>query len=237
VDKKICVVCKLEKPLLEFIKDNRRKNGRGSRCLLCHSKAENARIRTPEGKESKKKSDATYRKNNLEKICVKKRTRYVEGTQIINSYKCIPCMDCGKTFPPDCMELDHVRGKKVIRVSALKFSSRDKLLEEILKCETVCAVCHRIRTENRREPSKEKRLLEHRAMIDEFKIKPCVDCELCFPPVAMDLDHVRGEKILEISNMGHYPRWKVIKELEKCDVVCANCHRIRTRIRAEWSPL
>ena len=126
-----------------------------------------------------------------------------------------------------------VSDDKVIEVSAMKSLSRDKILKEIVKCEPVCAVCHRIRTESRRNPSTEKRLLEHRAMINEFKSKSCADCGLCYLPVAMDLDHVRGDKLLEISNIGHYPRHKVLEELDKCDVVCACCHRIRTRLRQD----
>lgn len=46
----------------------------------------------------------------------------------------------------------------------------------------------------------------------------------------MDFDHVRGEKELPIANaLAHNVDLKLIaKEIEKCEVVCANCHRIRT---------
>lgn len=49
----------------------------------------------------------------------------------------------------------------------------------------------------------------------------------------MDFDHVRGEKSFGI-NVGlklNYPVEDMMKELEKCDVVCANCHRERTHNR------
>lgn len=59
---------------------------------------------------------------------------------------------------------------------------------------------------------------------------PCVDCGGIFPPICMDFDHVKGDKIIHIS--GAVARGWAIKriqaEIDKCEVVCANCHRIRT---------
>jgi hypothetical protein len=69
-----------------------------------------------------------------------------------------------------------------------------------------------------------------RAIVDDIKRKPCKDCGRRFHPVAMDFDHVRGKKIASISAMCR-SGWseKVIrKELAKCEVRCAVCHRLRT---------
>ncbi len=65
--------------------------------------------------------------------------------------------------------------------------------------------------------------------INEKKNKPCVDCGKVFPPCAMDFDH-RRDKITEVSNMRRVGMSldQVKAEIKKCDVVCANCHRIRT---------
>lgn len=70
-------------------------------------------------------------------------------------------------------------------------------------------------------------------MVREAKDKPCADCQEKFPYYVMDFDHVRGKKIAAISrliNKGSLSA--LLAEMEKCDVVCANCHRIRT-----WSYL
>ncbi len=78
-----------------------------------------------------------------------------------------------------------------------------------------------------------QRLLAFREWINSLKKKPCKDCGGKFHPVVMDLDHVRGEKIKNISGMWSWEREKVLEELEKCDLICSNCHRVRTHERRQ----
>lgn len=68
---------------------------------------------------------------------------------------------------------------------------------------------------------------------------PCLDCGGLFPPQAIDFDHCRGVKTMELSqggSHGHHGEWprlpgatwdQVIEELAKCDVVCKGCHKRR----------
>lgn len=67
-----------------------------------------------------------------------------------------PCHDCGKHFPPECMDFDHLPGfQKAGLVSQFaNWGRKEKAMEEIKKCEIVCANCHRIRTKNRRAQKK-----------------------------------------------------------------------------------
>jgi hypothetical protein len=67
--------------------------------------------------------------------------------------------------------------------------------------------------------------------LDKMKAQPCMDCGGRFPACAMDFDHVRGKKKFVLSAIGGHNWNKVLKEAKKCDVVCANCHRIRTTRR------
>lgn len=62
---------------------------------------------------------------------------------------------------------------------------------------------------------------------------PCVDCGLFYPACAMDFDHVRGEKSFGIAvGIEGGRAWPtILAEIEKCELVCANCHRIRTFVR------
>lgn len=64
--------------------------------------------------------------------------------------------------------------------------------------------------------------------------RPCADCRSSFPPICMDFDHVRGKKIRDICHMTNLPIKSIQKEIDKCDLVCANCHRLRTQYRAAF---
>lgn len=63
----------------------------------------------------------------------------------------VPCRDCGEIFPVWVMHWDHLPGfEKVDQVSSMVQSrTRSVVLEEIKKCELVCANCHVLRTVRR----------------------------------------------------------------------------------------
>lgn len=61
----------------------------------------------------------------------------------------------------------------------------------------------------------------------------CTDCDITDVRV-LQFDHVpeRGPKLFNIPSRVHIGNWDLVAaELDKCDVVCANCHAIRTRSR------
>lgn len=71
-----------------------------------------------------------------------------------------------------------------------------------------------------------------KAWMLELKSKPCTDCRHKFPACCMDFDHREpAKKKFNVGSMfaHHYARELIELEIEKCDLVCANCHRIRTR--------
>jgi hypothetical protein len=58
---------------------------------------------------------------------------------------------------------------------------------------------------------------------------PCADCGKKYPYYVMDFDHQRDKEILISRAVGDGSSLtKIKKEIEKCEIVCANCHRIRT---------
>ena len=74
-------------------------------------------------------------------------------------------------------------------------------------------------------------------MVD-LKSGPCCDCGGVFEVCCMDFDHRVGtDKTYNIGSMfaHHYSVDIITAELSKCDLVCANCHRIRTRDRRTGS--
>jgi hypothetical protein len=83
-----------------------------------------------------------------------------------------------------------------------------------------------------REVARRKRqqVLEY---LNSLKSQPCVDCGQSFDPEAMDFDHVHGEKLFNVSIAGSYgySLKKIEVEVAKCEVVCAVCHRLRTKAR------
>ena len=79
---------------------------------------------------------------------------------------------------------------------------------------------------------KRRTLLERtQLLLEYFADHPCVDCGET-DPVVLEFDHLR-DKEFEISRMFVYRSWAaLLSEMEKCEVVCANCHRRRTGARA-----
>ena len=71
-----------------------------------------------------------------------------------------------------------------------------------------------------------------RKVLARFKQrKGCIDCGYCDNSNALEFDHIRGQKTRTIASL-LYSSWKRIKqELSLCEVVCANCHAIRTAQR------
>lgn len=61
---------------------------------------------------------------------------------------------------------------------------------------------------------------------------PCADCNVKYAYYVMDFDHIDPAKkkfmIGRAVSTGGKSLKIIRKEIEKCDLVCANCHRIRT---------
>jgi hypothetical protein len=131
---KCCSKCGLMKPYAEFHKYNRG-DGYQTWCKACrktydHAYWERNKMRWAEQKQAwAEKRKAWLRELKFGKTCT----------------------DCGGSFPPEAMHWDHLPGTvKVGEISSNLRNWRPKLiLEEIAKCELVCATCHAIRTYKR----------------------------------------------------------------------------------------
>lgn len=134
---KICSSCKQELSL-----DNFNKKGSEKYQPYCRP-CDNQRARS-------------YYENNKDhhKAVIRKRTiKYRDESRkwIRELKESKPCLDCGVTYPWYVMDFDHVSGEKDGNVSAMiaRKVSKQKILDEIAKCELVCANCHRARTFSR----------------------------------------------------------------------------------------
>lgn len=79
--------------------------------------------------------------------------------------------------------------------------------------------------------SNDKRLASFRHLLRELKSVPCTDFNGVFPSYVMDFDHVGDDKLINVSMAVKVGRRRLLAEVAKCEVVCANCHRQRTQDR------
>ncbi len=171
-----------------------------------------------------------------------RRRRRDEGRTAVDEHLAQnPCADCGESDPV-LLEFDHL-GPKRGDLSVLRRNgfSTEVLREEFRQCEAVCVNCHRRRTA-RRDGSwrlKPKSLDtdgillrgERRNMQcvrDLLMSARCIDCGLA-DLLALEFDHTsdKDANVPAIARRGcSLARLK--REIERCQIRCANCHRRRT---------
>lgn len=132
---KKCTKCGFNKPLEEF--NRRGSNGHQAWCKLCVKTYDKSR----------------YDANPTRYTATKATRRRELAAWVWDLKKDKPCTDCGVIFHPAAMQWDHISNDKAIDIANTAGSSwsRKRILEEISKCELVCANCHHIRTFYRRE--------------------------------------------------------------------------------------
>lgn len=133
METKFCSSCKTNKLVDDF---HRRGTIRQSRCKACV-----------------KINSSIHYKNNRERIGVLKTLWRKEFTDWYYSLKeNKPCADCGVVFHVEAMEWDHLPGfeKKACLSSLFQRKDKNGIIEEVKKCQLVCANCHAVRTYKRR---------------------------------------------------------------------------------------
>lgn len=130
---KLCSKCKLELPLESF---NKKRDSLQPYCRDCDNR-----------------KSREYYANNRERhksVIRERNKKYLDATRawVRQLKESNPCVDCGISYPWYVMDFDHVRGEKFMDISKMVATAvaKEKLLEEISKCEIVCSNCHRERT-------------------------------------------------------------------------------------------
>ena len=92
----------------------------------------------------------------------------------------------------------------------------------------------RQRYPERQAAAQRKGRAQARERLQAIKLeRGCLDCGYRSHPEALQFDHVRGPKLFELAS-GSRRAWPLIEaEMNKCEVVCANCHAIRSASRRE----
>jgi hypothetical protein len=71
-------------------------------------------------------------------------------------------------------------------------------------------------------------------LIELLKSAPCADCGGRFPSECMDFDHIdASQKVASVSDLvwGAESIDAILAEIDKCELVCSNCHSVRTSRR------
>lgn len=124
----------MEKPLDQFRRNSRRKDGRTSECTSC-----------------RKTIDAESHQRHREARLIKRRADILAFREWMIELKRKPCADCEISYPPYVMHWDHLPDHlKEFNLGDGKLYSKARVLAEIAKCELVCANCHAERTYQRR---------------------------------------------------------------------------------------
>jgi len=90
------------------------------------------------------------RLDNPEAMWFEKHTYMAKNRAIIRAAKNRPCADCGVHYPYYVMQFDHTGDDKKFNIGQMgPTSKRSILLDEITKCDVVCANCHAERTHSR----------------------------------------------------------------------------------------
>lgn len=106
------------------------------------------------------------------------------------------------------------------------------------------AAAHRHYEQNRKAIIERARIYNRKLIADLRKevitlkeTTPCTDCNQKYPFYVMQFDHIKGEKLFDIGRSEKWTsRRKLFEEIEKCSIVCANCHAERTYNRSNTVP-
>lgn len=250
-----CPACKREHPASEFNKETRRYSGLAGICRTAQAEAR----RTPEGREKARQvnlrrwANEDYRAKSLAASQQRRKQKGKEDLRrararlqcIVDGWKLQGCIDCGyediRAIDPDHLD-SATKDGHVSRLVQL-CASAARISAELDKCVPRCARCHRKITQQQRPclwrgaeklPPSWRRRLEFQDRNDALKLaRGCADCGWRAWARGLDWDHVRGTKARGIATLiaNGRPWTEVEAEMAKCDVVCANCHRIRSAER------
>jgi len=108
------------------------------------------------------------------------------------------------------------------------------LFEETRKWQKYCGKRCRDRGTVRRESTRDFQK-RRRDKLTIIKLEAgCSNCGYNAHPSALDFNHVRGVKLFNISQDPKRAWDVILSEIAKCEVLCANCHRIHTYENQHW---
>ena len=108
----------------------------------------------------------------------------------------------------------------------------DGLSAQCKSCHKILRKEHYLKNKNKILSQVKKNKKTYFEWYKSLKNNPCKDCNQKYPHYVMEFDHLHNKKFqLGNASKGLYSKETVLKEISKCELVCANCHRIRTHQR------
>jgi len=225
-----CAACGGPFPVKTVIDGKVRSLYRRRFCLECSPFGTHNTSKSPIGAISLEDlTEMRRRKRNAKTYRSQKRRRQRRKKDLIEAAGG-RCVDCGYAGSVAALEFHHRDpSRKVFEVG--RFSgSASRLREEVVKCDLLCANCHRRRHVAMENANTADPVVAHRR---RRKLKAivymgstCHGCGHGGPPSLFEFHHWNAaEKEFGVSD-GTPRRWeRTVVELAKCVLVCANRHR------------
>ena len=87
---------------------------------------------------------------------------------------------------------------------------------------------HYVRNKQYYRDRNKRSLARSMAILLEAKNKPCTDCGVVYPACVMEFDHLSTKRYNVAQAVRMTAPRLLMREIAKCELVCANCHRMRT---------
>jgi hypothetical protein len=132
-----CGRCEELKPIEEFAWRRKARGQRDNYCAPCRA-------------AYKQEHYAANRSRYVAQALARKRSLVLQRTEcLVEYFLAHPCVDCGEGDPL-VLEFDHCAGEKIFCIGkGLRDRNWQSVLDEMAKCDVVCANCHRRRTARR----------------------------------------------------------------------------------------
>ena len=130
METKVCTKCKRELPFDNFRWKNKSQNLKHSQCKECQKVQEKQHYQNSKERQQSVKSTAIFQKER--------------NIMLVEQAKSCGCKKCGEKRSY-VLDFHHINAEDKINVIAhmIKSSGEKTLIEELAKCDVLCANCHR----------------------------------------------------------------------------------------------
>jgi hypothetical protein len=229
VELAFCRHCSMWKPITDFTKGLRRRDGLKSFCRDC----ENKYYRGKRGNVDKKQ----YLRQKQRVDERKQRTLTQQGGG---------CHFCGVIFDVmNVYDFHHIDpNQKEYWIASILGRANSTWVKESKKCVLICAICHRlvhkfVRRKNnydnipysisrRQDVERRSSRVQERKLLILNQQNGCLHCGLNYQDARLYDFHHSDPSVKEgsVSSMMAYANEKWKEEVQKCALICVNCHRL-----------